>query len=124
MAIPNPAFVKSFFTLLNNRDFESLKNHLTPDVTFYFPGTKPLVGPQKVIQLLRIIYRRYAHLTFSIEDIIIQRNKIAVVWSNSGNDVRGRLYKNRGVTIFKIEKDKIAYISDFFKDTSFVKGPR
>ncbi len=121
MAIPSLVLVEKFFELLHNKDFESLEDHLSPDVTFYFPGTKPLVGPQKVIQLLRIIYHKYTNLTFDIRDIIIQENKIAVVWANSGNDARGKSYKNSGVTIFKIEKGRVVYISDFFKDTSFVK---
>ncbi len=111
--------INKFFELLNNKDFKNLQNFLSPDVVFYFPGTKPLHGHKKVIQLFRVIYRRYPDLTFKIKDMIIQKNKIATVWENSGNDTKGNPYQNEGVTLFKIEDGKVKYISDYFKDTSF-----
>lgn len=113
-------FVHDFFDLLNKRDFDSLKEQLSPDVVFYFPGTNPLQGPNKVAQLMRIIYRKYPDLTFTVEDIIVQENKIAVAWENSGTDTQGNPYNNQGVTIIKIDKDKVVYLSDYFKNTSFI----
>jgi len=50
----------------------------------------------------------------------VQENRIAVTWKNSGSDTKGNPYNNDGVTIFKIEQGKITYLSDYFKDTSFL----
>ncbi len=119
MAITSSALVKKFFELLNNKDFDNLEKYLSPDVVFHFPGTKPLHGPKKVVQLLKIIYRRYTNLTFEIKEVIIQGERIAAVWQNAGTDTTGNQYKNEGVTIFQVEDDKVTYMNDYFKDTSF-----
>jgi ketosteroid isomerase-like protein len=113
-------FVHNFFELLNQKDFDSLMELLSPGVVFHFPGTVPLRGPKKATQLMRIVCRKYPDLTFKIEDIIVQDNKIAVIWENSGKDTKDKLYLNQGVTIMEIEKGKVCYLSDFFKDTSFI----
>lgn len=112
-------FIRKFFDMLNKKEFDTLKGHLTPGVVFHFPGTSPLHGPQKVTQLMRIIYRKYPDLTFHVQDIIAQEDKIAVTWENAGRDSSGKPYNNQGVTIMKIHQGKISYLSDYFKDTSF-----
>ena len=104
---------------LNKKELENLNRFLSPVVIFYFPGTKPLSGPQKVIQLFKMIFRKYPNLTFRIKDIIAEKNRVAVSWVNSGTDVNGDPYQNEGVTLFRIEQGYITYISDYFKNTSF-----
>lgn len=111
--------VKEFFYLLNKKELENLNRFLSPVVIFYFPGTKPLSGPQKVIQLFKVIFRKYPNLTFRIKDIIAEKNRVAVSWVNSGTDVNGNPYQNEGVTLFRIEQGYVTYISDYFKNTSF-----
>ena len=44
-----------------------------------------------------------------------------VVWSNKGKDKRGEPYDNRGITFVQMREGKIVLISDYFKDTSFLK---
>jgi predicted ester cyclase len=111
--------VSNFFESVNNKEFEKLKSFLSAEAILHFPGTKPITGAEKVIQFLRIIYRKFPDLTFEIKDIIIDDDKIAAVWENSGTDTANNLYKNQGVTVFKIYKGKVTYLSDYFKDTSF-----
>jgi len=69
--------IKNFFEMLNKKEYKELENYLSPDVVFYFPGTKPLCGPKKVMQLFHIIYRSYPDLSFKINDIIIEEKKVA-----------------------------------------------
>ncbi|KPJ74128.1 hypothetical protein AMJ52_01835 [candidate division TA06 bacterium DG_78] len=111
--------VKEFFRLLNKKELENLTAFLSPAVIFYFPGTKSLSGPHKVIQLFKAIFRKYPDLTFRIKDIIVEENRLAVSWTNSGTDVNGDPYQNEGVTLFRIEQGYVTYISDYFKNTSF-----
>jgi ketosteroid isomerase-like protein len=113
--------VIEFFQLLNKKELENLNAFLSPAVIFYFPGTKPLSGPQKVIQLFKIIFRKYPDLLFRIKDVIIEENKVAVSWTNSGTDKNNIPYQNEGVTLFRIEHGYVTYISDYFKDTSFTQ---
>ncbi len=49
--------------------------------------------------------------------MIIQKNQAAVHWTNRGMNRKNKPYENQGVTILEIEKGKIKFISDFFKDT-------
>lgn len=97
---------------------------LSPDVVFHFPGTKPLTEPHKVVQLLRIIYRRYSDLVFTVSDTIIEDNKAIAVWKNEGTDASGNQYRNEGITVFMFKDGKVTYMSDYFKDTSFVTASR
>jgi ketosteroid isomerase-like protein len=112
--------VKEFFRLLNKKELANLNAFLSPAVIFYFPGTKPLSGPQKVIQLFKVIFRKYPDLLFRIKDIITEENKVAVTWTNFGTDKNGSPYQNEGITLFRIEHGYVTYISDYFKDTSFI----
>ncbi|UCG91868.1 MAG: nuclear transport factor 2 family protein, partial [candidate division WOR-3 bacterium] len=107
--------INNFFEKLNDKEFETIESYLSPHVVFHFPGTQPLKGSKKVKQLLQIIYRRYPHLKFRVNDIIIQKNRVASIWENAGTDKQGKPYRNEGVTIFTFEQGKVIYMSDYFK---------
>lgn len=111
--------IAAFFASLNDQDFGDLTNYLSPDVVFHFPGTKLLTGPKKAVRLLRIIYRRYSDLVFAISDTIVEDNRATAIWENAGTDRKGNQYKNHGVTILTFRDNKVVYMSDYFKDTSF-----
>jgi ketosteroid isomerase-like protein len=112
--------IQKFFETVNKRQYDRLRAFFSPDIVFFFPGTKPLHGPHKVLQLLKIIAHRYPDLMFEVIDIIIQDDQAAVVWKNRGKDLHGSPYQNEGVTIFRLENGRIGFMSDYFKDTSFV----
>ncbi|MCX8043133.1 MAG: nuclear transport factor 2 family protein [Desulfobacterota bacterium] len=113
---------QSLFYAMNTRNVEVLEEHLAEDAVFDFPGVEPIHGARKIVMFLKVLFRKYPRLTFTIEDIIHDGERLAVVWHNEGENTLRMPYRNRGVTIIRIVNDKIFSISDYFKDTSFVSA--
>ena len=109
--------VQSFFDLVNERNLDKLESLLSNNAEFLFPKTQPLIGKKRIIKFLSLLFRQYPELSFTVERIIIQENQAAVLWANKGRNRKNQTYENEGVTILEAEKEKIIFISDFFKDT-------
>ena len=110
-------FVNAFFDFINRRDLDMLADLLTDDAEFYFPKTQPLLGKKQIVRFFRILFRQYPVLTFRVRREILNKEKAAIHWTNRGHNRKGVPYENEGVTILEMERGKIRYISDFFKDT-------
>jgi ketosteroid isomerase-like protein len=115
------SMAKRVFAGMNSKDFELLKFDLSEDVVFDFPGIKPIEGSRRVIIFLNALMRKYKDLTFKISDILVdsEGSKACVIWTNFGTDLNGAEYKNSGITYIKFSGEKISFLSDYFKDTSF-----
>jgi ketosteroid isomerase-like protein len=109
--------VDEFFELMNTRDLNRLEELLNETAEFYFPKARPLLGKRQVIRFFRILFREYPELVFHIQRKIIQGSRAAVHWVNRGVNRDGQPYDNEGVTILEVDRGKITFISDFFKDT-------
>ena len=109
--------VQTFFEVFNNRDTEQMASLLNSDAEFFFPKTHPLIGRERILKFLGILFRQYPQLSFTIQRVIQQGDQAAVHWTNEGLNRRNEPYQNEGVTILEMQNGKISYISDFFKDT-------
>ena len=109
--------IQKFFEVFNNRDLDGMGGLLHSNASFYFPKTQPLLGKDRILKFLKILFRQYPELSFKVERVIRQGNHAAVHWTNRGINRRKELYENEGVTILEMENEKIKFISDFFKDT-------
>lgn len=118
----NHELTLSVFNAMNTRDFSELEKNITDDVSFDFPGAGRIEGSKRVLIFLKALLRKYKHLTFTITDVIERSNKACAIWTNKGEHVDGNDYANRGVTLLHFSDDKICFISDYFKDTSFVES--
>jgi ketosteroid isomerase-like protein len=117
--MPADHAIIDLFQIINRRDLERFSDLLTEEAEFYFPKTQPLLGRDRIIRFFKILFRQYPKLAFEVQGEIIQGQKAAVHWTNQGIHKSGAPYENEGVTILELEGDKIRYMSDFFKDTSF-----
>jgi ketosteroid isomerase-like protein len=106
-----------FFQVLNEQDLVEANNLLAPQAELFFPKTQPMVGKDRILKFLKIFFRQYPELIFTAKRVIRQGDQAAVHWTNRGISRRKEPYENEGVTILEMEKGKIVYISDFFKDT-------
>jgi uncharacterized protein (TIGR02246 family) len=109
--------VHTFFEVFNNRDTEKMATLLNADAEFFFPKTQPLIGRDRILKFLGILFRQYPRLSFTIQRVIQQGERAAVHWTNQGFNRRKESYQNEGVTILELQNGKISYISDFFKNT-------
>ena len=110
------------FTAMNKRDPMYLSQHLSENAVFDFPGPGRLKGKKRILTFLKILFRKYPQLQFTIEDIFGEGERVCTIWSNQGTDNKGNSYKNRGITLVRASEGKIVFISDYFKDTSFVNS--
>ena len=106
-----------FFEVLSEQALDKADNLLAPQAEFYFPKTQPLVGKDRILKFLKIFFRQYPELSFTVVRVILQGDQAAVHWTNRGMNRRKEPYENEGVTILEMENGKISFISDFFKNT-------
>ena len=109
--------ISKFFEVFNARNLEEMGNLLNPEAELYFPKTQPLIGKDRVLKFLKLLFRQYPELSFTVVRVICQGNQAAVHWTNRGKNRRQETYENEGATILEFEAGKINWISDFFKDT-------
>ncbi|KPJ75889.1 MAG: hypothetical protein AMJ54_13525 [Deltaproteobacteria bacterium SG8_13] len=108
---------RQFFDALNDRNFDIMAELLDADAEMFFPKAPPLFGRKRILQFLRLLFRKYPQLTFSVHRIIRQGNLTAVHWTNRGKSRYDEPYENEGVTLIELSDGRIRFISDFFKDT-------
>ena len=109
--------IHKFFDVLNRRDTQMMDDLLVPQAELYFPKTQPLMGRDRILKFLNLLFRQFPELIFEIQRVIQEDDQAAVHWTNQGMNHRKEPYQNEGVTIFEMKDGKIWFISDFFKDT-------
>jgi len=105
---------------MNKRELSLLDEYLCENAVFDFPGPGIIKGKKRILIFLKVLFRKYPQLEFKIEDTIVEEKRACVIWSNKGKSSKGESYANRGITLVHFKDGKITYISDYFKDTSFV----
>ena len=109
----------SVFEAMNTSEFSKFENNAADDICFDFPGAERIQGAKRVILFFKVLLRKYNNLSFVVNDVIVGDKKACVVWTNRGEYGDGSLYENSGITLFHFIDNKISFISDYFKDTSF-----
>lgn len=107
------------FTCFNERDFGRVKSYVSEKVVLNFPGAGDISGKRRTLLFVKTLLRKYPQLEFYVSEIIVENNRAVAVWTNKGKDAEGNDYSNSGLTLFHFEEERIVFISDYFKDTSF-----
>jgi ketosteroid isomerase-like protein len=115
--MPEDQTCLKFFQVLNEQDLEAADNLLNAKTEFYFPKTQPIVGKDRILKFLKIFFRQFPELIFTVVRVIRQGDQVAVHWTNRGMNRHKEPYENEGVTLLEMEEGKIVYVSDFFKNT-------
>ena len=110
----------SVFEAMNTSDFSVYEDNADEDLSFDFPGVDTVIGVKRVILFFKVLLRKYNNLTFTVKEVIVEDQKACVVWMNKGEEKSGGVYENSGITLFHFKNDKVTYISDYFKNTSFI----
>lgn len=110
---------RELFNSMNNRDFSDIESLLDENVCFDFPGVKRTEGIRTTRILLSALLRKYRDLVFSVHEILLDKDRACVVWTNKGIDNKNHPYENSGITLLYFKAGKISFLSDYFKDTSF-----
>jgi len=118
-AIDYEGIAVSIFDAMNTNEFSVFERNAASDISFDFPGTNRIEGVKRIILFFKVLLKKYKELTFWVNEVIIADEKACVVWTNKGTYQDGTNYENRGITLFHFKGDKVTFISDYFKDTSF-----
>lgn len=118
--VSTPAAAGRIFEAMNTKNVSLLEPHLSDDVRFDFPGAGVIAGKKRVLVFLKALLRKYPDIEFIVQDVIESPGKICIVWTNSARLETPRPYRNSGVTVVYSVDGRITWISDYFKDTSFV----
>jgi NhaP-type Na+/H+ and K+/H+ antiporter len=108
------------FSSMTNKNFDQVSEYFADNLVLDFPGLGNVKTKRKVIIALKAILRKYTKLSFFVDKIIQENDEICVLWHNEGIRTDEKLYKNTGLTYIRFEENKIVFLSDYFKDTSFV----
>ena len=108
------------FETMNTRCADHVLPCLAQDAVFEFPGSAPMRGARRISVFFRALWRQYPDLAFTVSDMLVDGTRICVVWTNRGRHRSGAPYQNSGVTLLRCDGGCITWISDYFKDTSFV----
>lgn len=119
----NKELAYKLFEAMNEQDFDVFDSLMDENAILDFPGVERMVGKKKIKVFFKILFRKYKSLTFTVNDVIedVTSNKYCAIWENVGVEPGGRNYRNAGNTVIHFSGNKIIFLSDYFKDTSFVK---
>lgn len=118
-AMSNEHLAGAFMDALNKRNYAEFPQRLIEDAALDFPGPGRIKSRKKIISFLKALFRRFPRLEFTVHDIIAEGDRACIVWTNEGERNDGQPYSNSGITLLHMSDGKIAFISDYFKDTSF-----
>jgi len=120
--IPNSFadMARTLFKAMNIRNFTILDSMVHESIILDFPGVGQIEGPRRVFLFMKVLLKKYPRLEFDVSEVLVDGTRAVAVWTNSGEKIDGTLYKNSGMTLFHFEDEKIRFISDYFKDTSFI----
>lgn len=112
----------AIFEAMNTKNMAVLEPFLADDVRFDFPGTDQVAGKKRVLVFLKALLRKYPDIAFVVQDVIAADDAACIVWTNSARLETDQPYLNSGVTLVRFLDNQIVFMSDYFKDTSFVNA--
>jgi len=112
------ADVRAFFAAVHAGDWASVEARLHEDVAFEFPGRRfggRHAGRRKVVVFLRQNQRLFeGGLAFDVAWVGVDGDRAVAQWTNAGRTKTGVDYRNRGVTVFRFDRDgRVLEIQDY-----------
>jgi ketosteroid isomerase-like protein len=109
--------VRTFFEHLSRGSTDEIAERLHEHVVLEFPGRRfgmRAEGKRRVVVFLRQNQRLFREgLRFTVHWAGVAQDRAVAQWTNEGTTRDGRPYVNRGVTVFRLEGDRIAEIQDY-----------
>jgi len=76
--------ITTFFEVFNARDMDGMAELLHEDAEFYFHKTQPLIGRERILKFLNLLFRKDPERTIEIQRTVCEGSKAAVHWTNKG----------------------------------------
>jgi ketosteroid isomerase-like protein len=88
--------ISDFFTCFNSRDLDRMRPMLAENAEFYFPKTQPLLGLDRILKFLHLLFRQYPELTFTLHRTIVQGNRGRSIGPTGGKTGVGNPTRMKG----------------------------
>ena len=113
----DPTRIHDAFVALGQGDVTRFTDLLHEDVVLEFPGSRfggRLRGVRQVTVFLKRNQRLFTNgLAFKVSWVGQTDDRIIAQWTNYGTTRSGIDYANRGVTIFRIEDERVVDVQDY-----------
>jgi len=111
-------------------DFETLKELLVPDYTFYYPSNSPNpVSREELIEFVEMYRKAIPDISMSIEELISTDDKIIIRFVERGTHMgefmdipaTGNKYEVSGIGIIRIENGKVVEMREEYDVLGFMQ---
>jgi len=111
---------------VERRDLQAMGAWFSPEVEMWIPPRPAVQGARRVAALFRAIFRLYPEIHWKVTAVhpLDERRGLYLTdsWGTIGRDTP---YSNKIATLITFDVDgRIAYLSDYFKDTSIFAAGR
>lgn len=109
--------IRDFFSALSRSEIGAISARLAEEVTLDFPGRRfggRIEGRRRVEVFLKQNQRLFRDgLRFTVHWAAVAGDRAIAQWTNEGITRSGQPYANRGVTLFRLDGDRIVAIEDY-----------
>lgn len=114
--------------VMNERNVDKILEHWRDDAVMIYPGNMSVSGRTEGKENLRVFFTKFMEqfpeLKFTIKETYI-KNMFAIGFSNTiasefeviYTNKHGETFENKGVTVIKILRGKVAQIEDYYFDS-------
>jgi limonene-1,2-epoxide hydrolase len=116
--------VLAFMEDMESRDVRRLARWMSDSTVFWVPPREPISGGKRVLALLRAIFAMYGEMHWEVRHLYEVAPSRCVYFHETVGTLNGEPYTNQVVTLIDFAADgRIAYLSDYFKDTARFAQP-
>ncbi len=111
---------------LEKRNLDVLRGWFSEKSVLWMPPTEPIEGDRRILAMFRIIFRMYTEIHWKVKDVYaVGGNRYIYSTESWGTIGKQTPYKNSILSIIDFDADgRIAYLSDYFKDTAIFRAER
>lgn len=115
-----------FMTDLEKRDLDVIKRWFSDSSVLWVPPTEPIEGQRRIVAMFRLIFRMYTEIHWKVTDIYaVSAQRFIYATESWGVIGKQTPYKNHVLTIIEFDASgRIAYLSDYFKNTAIFNAER
>ena len=111
IALENEALIRRVFELANQRELDAAFELYAEDYIYHGPGDQEVRGRDGIRGLWEVFLKAFPDLTFTIDDVVTQGDKLALRWTVRGThtgEFLGIPASNKKISLPTIEIFRIA----------------
>src|SRR5258708_38378790 len=104
---------------LEAHDLRGLERWFSETTTVCIPPGEPLSGTRRILAFFRTVFRSYDEIHWHVTDVYPVAGRRCIYLTESWGARCGAAYRNQIVTLIDFDDaGRIAFLSDYFKDTA------